>query len=223
MCLCYLPVLHAREGMHLDYSCCQRVFFFCVTAFAIGHHSFVARCECRCGWGRTSASQAPHAHEGANLDHSCRQRACGVNLCNQPLSRTMGIKGNSAILKERIWIYRVTNEIVFLTVALLCTKCMSLQCERRRFGILKSTCEMSQTVALENPGDVVSPIFQECGLKLRRNWSTRCSLLFGRDSTHRPVRTREVGYIESKRSSMEVCITLHHGVKHGRLFVAICR
>ena len=91
----------------------------------------------------------------------------------------MKIKTNSAIMKERIWINRVTNEIVFQTVAFRCTMSVSLQFERSRFGTLNSTTEMSQMECC-HPGNFQvtwSHRFFRSRSKLRRNLSTRCSLV----------------------------------------------
>ena len=101
------------------------------------------------------------------------------------------IKANSAIMKERIWLNRVTNEIVFQTVALRCTLSVSLQFERSRFRILNSATEMSQVDCCHPGNSQVSSSHRFCrsGSKLRRNLRTRRRLLFGGVSTLLPLRT----------------------------------
>ena len=92
-------------------------------------------------------------------------------------------------MKERIWINRVTNEIVFQTVAFPCTMSVSLQFERSPFGTLNSTTEMSQMECC-HPGNFQvtwSQIFQE-PVKVAQELEHTVQL-FGRVSTHRPLRT----------------------------------
>merc|ERR1711916_348573 len=110
------------------------------------------------------------------------------------LSRSMTIKANNKIVKERIWINRVASEIVFQplhpdTGAPLHEE--RLQCERNRICILSSTSEMSQ-MECGHPGNFLltwcQRVFRRWS-KLRRNSKAQCSLLLGWVSTHLPWRT----------------------------------